>query len=74
MKDDFLSEKNRAEDILLGSIGIGEEAKIISIKKTKKGYKGVATWADGEEFPFDCEEELDDMQKWALGILKAISL
>ena len=72
MKDDFLSEKMRAEDILLGSLGIGEEAKIISVKATKKGYKGIAAWSNGEEFPFENDDEMDDLQQWALKILEAV--
>lgn len=70
MKEDFLSEKIRAEDILLGSLGIGEEAKIISVKSTKEGYKGIAAWSDGEKFTFESEDELDDLQVWALKVLK----
>jgi hypothetical protein len=69
MKEDFLSEKMRAEDIILGSLGIGEEAKLISVKSTKSGYKGIAAWADGEEFPFENEDEIDELQLWALKIL-----
>ena len=69
MKDDFLSEKMRAEDILLGSLGIGEEAKIISVKSTKAGYKGIAAWSDGEEFPFENEDDLNELQLWALVVL-----
>lgn len=69
MKDDFLSEKVRAEDILLGSLGFGEEAKIISIEITPNGYKGVARWSDGEETPFENDEEIDELQRWALKIL-----
>lgn len=69
MKDDFLSEKIRAEDILLGSLGIGEEAKIISIEKTKDGYKGIARWPDGEEVNFESDDEIDELQRWALKIL-----
>ena len=69
MKEDFLSEKSRAEDILLGSLGIGEEAKIVSIELTNQGYKGIAVWSDGEEFPFENDDEINDLQRWALKIL-----
>jgi hypothetical protein len=71
MADDFLAEKIRAEDILLGSLGYGESASIISIEKTPTGYRGLGKWDDGEEFEFECEDELDDLQLWALGILVA---
>lgn len=70
MKDEFLSEKHRAEDILLGSLGFGEEAKIIEVKITSKGYRGIAQWKDGEKFDFECTEEVDDLQLWALNILR----
>lgn len=69
MKEDFLTEKSRAEDILLGSLGFGEEANIVSIEITTSGYKGVARWKDGEEFPFESNEEMDELQRWALDIL-----
>ena len=70
MKDDFLSERNRAEDILLGSLGIGEEANIVTVEITPQGYKGVARWNNGEEFSFESEDEVDELQQWALSILK----
>ena len=69
MADDFLAKKIRAEDILLGSLGYGESASITSIEKTPTGYRGVGKWEDGEEFDFECEDTLDDLQLWALGVL-----
>lgn len=68
-KKDFLDEKTRAEDIILGSLGFGEEAKIISIKKTKQGFSGLGRFLDGEEFDFSSEDPLDDLEMWALKIL-----
>lgn len=68
-KDDDLSPQARAEDILLGSLGFGEEAKIVSLEKTDQGYRGVGVWPDGEEFQFENDDELDDLQVWALQIL-----
>jgi hypothetical protein len=68
---DDLSPQTRAEDILLGSLGFGEEAKIKSIEKTVIGYRGVGIWPDGEEFIFECEEELDSLQAWALAYVTA---
>jgi hypothetical protein len=69
MNNDFLSEKNRAEDILLGSLGFGEEAQLVSIEIIPGGYKGIAKWSNGEKFPFVCEEEIDELQQWALKVL-----
>lgn len=66
---DDLSPQVRAEDIILGSLGFGEEARIVSIQRTTDGYKGIARWADGEEFSFENDDELDDLQEWALKIL-----
>ena len=68
---DDLSPQVRAEDILLGSLGYGEEAKILTIEKTTVGYRGVGSWPDGEQFAFECEDELDSLQEWALSYLIA---
>ena len=68
-KDDDLSPQARAEDILLGSLGFGEEATIVSLEKTDHGYRGVGVWPDGEEFQFENDDELDDLQVWALQVL-----
>lgn len=68
-KDDDLSPQARAEDILLGSLGFGEEAKIVTLEKTEQGYRGVGVWPDGEEFQFENDDELDDLQVWALRVL-----
>lgn len=72
MAEEVISEKQRAEDILLGSLGFGEDARIVSIEVNLGGYKGIGAWADGEKFEFKCDEELDELQRWALGILGAI--
>jgi hypothetical protein len=66
---DDLSPLVRAEDIILGSLGFGEEARIVSIERTPEGYKGIGRWADGEEFPFESDDEVDELTEWALGIL-----
>jgi hypothetical protein len=68
-KDDDLSPQARAEDILLGSLGFGEEAKILSLEHTDQGYRGVGVWPDGEKFQFENDDELDDLQVWALRVL-----
>lgn len=69
MADDFLEARVRAEDILLGSLGYGEDAAILKIERTGSGYKGEGRWADGEEFTFECDDELDELQHWALDLL-----
>ena len=69
MKEYCLSEKIRAEDILLGSLGLDGDAKIISVESTSRGYRGIARWPDGEELPFQSDEEVDELQRWALKIL-----
>lgn len=70
---DDLSPQARAEDILLGSLGFGEEAKIVTIEKTPEGYRGVGVWPDGEQFQFENDDELDELQLWALKVLAAAS-
>jgi hypothetical protein len=54
---DDLSPQTRAEDILLGSLGYGEEAKILKIEKTAGGYRGGGVWPDGEYVSVACPEE-----------------
>lgn len=66
---DELTPEMRAEDILLGSLGFGEDAKVISVERTAEGYRGVGKWPDGEEFTFESDDELDELQEWALTIL-----
>ena len=66
---DDLSPQTRAEDILLGSLGFGEEAKLLTVERTDQGYRGVGVWPDGEQFQFENDDELDDLQVWALGVL-----
>lgn len=68
---DDLSPQVRAEDILLGSLGFGEDARILSIERTSQGYKGIGVWSDGSEFSFESEDELDELQVWALGLLRS---
>jgi hypothetical protein len=70
---DCLDELTRAEDILLGSLGYGEGAQIKSLTSTEAGYSGTGVFPDGEKFEFSCEEELDDLQRWAISIWRARS-
>lgn len=72
-KDDKeLSPETRAEDIILGSLGFGEEARIVSIERTPQGYRGIAVWGDGEQFSFENDDELSDLDEWALDILLSV--
>lgn len=66
--EDCLTERGRAEDVLLGSLGFGEEARILSVEITPEGYRGTGTWLDGEQFDFECSDEIDDLQRWALSV------
>lgn len=71
---DDLSPEVRAEDILLGSLGFGEDARIRTIERTDSGYKGTGVWSDGSEFSFESEDELDGLQEWALDFVLAQAL
>lgn len=73
MSEETFDERSRAEDILLGSLGYGGDAAIVSIEMTPKGYRGVARWEDGESFNFECDEDIDDLQRWALKVLSVSS-
>ncbi len=68
--DDFLDEVTRAQDILLGALGFGEEAKVLAVAKTECGYAGQGVWPDGEKFDFESSDELSELELWALEILK----
>ena len=63
---DDLSPQVRAEDILLGSLGFGEDARMVSIERTDNGYRGTGLWGDGSKFSFESDDELDGLQLWAL--------
>lgn len=67
--DDFLSERVRAEDIILGSLGFGGEAEIISIHVIESGFQGRGRWPDGEEFDFSSTEKPSELERWALRVL-----
>lgn len=68
---DDLSPETRAEDILLGSLGYGEEARVVSIERTANGYRGIGKWPDGEQFTFENDDELGELEIWALELLGA---
>ena len=63
---DGLTPRQRAEDILLGSLGFGEDAKLVALERTAEGYRGSGVFADGESFEFESDEELSELQIWAL--------
>lgn len=70
MGEKFLSEENRAEDILLGALGFGEDASIVSVELAPDGfYRGVGKYGDGEIFEFVSDLEADDLERWAIGVL-----
>ena len=66
---DGLSPRQRAEDILLGSLGFGEDAKLVSVERTVEGYRGRGVFTDGEHFDFESDDELTELQAWALELL-----
>jgi hypothetical protein len=71
-ESDVLRPEQRAEDIILGSLGFGEEARILSIEMiSKEGFVGVGTWPDGEQFKFESDFELSELDRWALDVLIA---
>ena len=70
MTEDCLDEQTRAEDILLGSLGLAEDARIVSVERTAEGYRGRAAWSDGEEFEFESDDEPGELELWALRVLK----
>ncbi len=63
---ELLQPKQRAEDILLGTLGFSEDARIISIVSTDTGFEGKGAYSDGEEFSFTSEDSLSALEKWAL--------
>ncbi|NLF26181.1 MAG: hypothetical protein GX589_11075 [Deltaproteobacteria bacterium] len=70
MVEDFLDEETRAEDILLGSVGIDGDAKIVNVELRGMGYRGIARWPDGEVAEFESEDELNELEAWAIEILR----
>jgi hypothetical protein len=68
-KESCLDQRTRAEDIILGSLGFGEEARISSIQRVGSGFKGVGIWNDGQTFEFESEDELTHLENWALDVL-----
>lgn len=66
MNDEYLEPINRAEDILLGSLGFGEDARLVRVEATGDGYRGEGVWSDGEEFSFEYDDEVTELIAWAL--------
>lgn len=70
MADSFLSETNRAEDIILGALGFGEDAHIVTVELLPNGYyRGTGRYSDGEVFEFESDVEADELERWAIDIL-----
>lgn len=69
MADDFLNEQTRAEDILLGALGFDSDARLLEVRYAEVGFAGVAAWSDGEQFEFESDDELTEMERWAIEIL-----
>ncbi len=69
MKEKFLSEKQRAEDILLGSLGFGQDASITSCCSDSKFFWGEGVYSDGEKFTFKSEDPISQLEMWAIGVL-----
>ena len=70
MAEDFLNEETRAQDILLGAVGIDGDAEIINVELRGMGYRGIARWPDGETTEFESEDELNELEIWALEVLQ----
>jgi hypothetical protein len=65
--DEGLDEVSRAEDVILGSLGFGEDAKIIEFRRDGEVYRGIASWSDGEQFEFETAvTEMSELELWAV--------
>lgn len=71
MTDEMEDERVRAEDILLGTHGFGEDARLLELYVTKDGYRGRGVWADGEAFEFCSDEAPGELECWAIEVLVA---
>jgi hypothetical protein len=69
-KDLIQDQFVRAEDIILGSLGFDGDATIVSISATESGFNGRGIYADGEEFVFENDQPLEQIEIWAFEILK----
>lgn len=61
-------EEERARDILLGSNGFGEDAKLLFVSRTNNGYLIRGEFSDGEEFEAEGELSL-----WRSGQFRFLS-
>jgi len=64
-------EAIRAEDVLLGTLGFDLGSRITSLKLTESGYQGHACWQEGDEFSFESQGPLSDLELWAVQVLSA---
>lgn len=70
MKGDLLLDPLvRAEDIILGALGFGEAASLVSIFQNNDGYTGIARFDDGEEVEFQSDGEVSDVERWAIEVI-----
>jgi hypothetical protein len=69
LSKDSLDSKTRAEDIILGGLGYDGAAKILELVETQSGILGKGIWDDGEEFEFKLEENLSELELWAVKII-----
>ena len=68
-ESDFLNERTRAEDILLGSLGLGEDAHFLSATINSAGYSVAVGFSDGEQATLNSEGEISALERWALEVL-----
>lgn len=69
MAEDCLNERTRAEDVLLGSLGFDSDARIVEVRIEGSQFVGIAEWSDGDRFSFESEDELTELEIWAVGVL-----
>jgi len=69
--DSWLSERQRAEDIILGGLGFGEDVTILEIKNSTFGFKGKAMYRDGSRIDIRNDDQLSELEIWALTILSS---
>jgi hypothetical protein len=59
----------RAEDILLGSLGYGEDAKLTALYHVGSALHGSVTFSDGLQDLFQLDDELTELERWAVNHL-----
>jgi hypothetical protein len=69
-KDDLEDERIRAEDVLLGSHGFGEDARLVALSVSQAGYRGIGQWSDGSQFEFESDDLVSEIERWAVEVLQ----